>query len=176
MSGRSALGGAVTGHRGWHWGRAAAAGLVAFAAVFVPSDLLDTTLFTRMTSPHWWDYLFATATVLLTATAGGLGRPGCGRGASVGATPITATGAVALAVGCPLCNKIVLAVIGTTGALEYWAPLQPVLGAVSVLLLAFVVCVRWHVAANACANDTSNPTAASGTTAPAPAEKNVAVR
>ncbi len=68
---------------------------------------------------------------------------------------------VALAVGCPLCNKIVLALIGTTGALEYWAPLQPILGAVSVLLLAFVVCVRWHVGANACAEDISEPTAAS---------------
>ncbi len=57
------MSGPVTGRRGWRSGRAAGAGAVAFAAVFVPSDLLDTALFTRMTPPHWWDYLFAVATV-----------------------------------------------------------------------------------------------------------------
>ena len=144
MSGHLSLIRDVLARRGWQWGRAAGTATVAFAAVFVPSDLLDTALFTRMTPPYWWDYVLATATVLLTAVASGLGRSPCADRGSVGTVPITATGAVVLAVGCPLCNKVVLAVMGTAGALELWAPLQPALGAAAVLALSSVVVLRWH--------------------------------
>ncbi|WP_406707854.1 hypothetical protein [Streptomyces halobius] len=40
------------------------------------------------------------------------------------------------AVGCPVCNKLVLLAIGTSGALSIWQPLQPLLAVVSVVLLA----------------------------------------
>ncbi|GAA3974020.1 hypothetical protein GCM10023085_65620 [Actinomadura viridis] len=46
-----------------------------------------------------------------------------------------------LAVGCPVCNKVVLVLLGTSGALTVWAPLQPWLGALSVGLLG-VAAVR----------------------------------
>ena len=46
------------------------------------------------------------------------------------------------AVGCPVCNKIALVVLGYTGALTYFAPLQPVLAVLSVVLLLVVVVVR----------------------------------
>lgn len=32
------------------------------------------------------------------------------------------------AVGCPACNKIAVILLGTSGALNLWAPVQPVLG------------------------------------------------
>ncbi|MEX1172171.1 MAG: hypothetical protein WEG56_06120 [Chloroflexota bacterium] len=41
-----------------------------------------------------------------------------------------------LAIGCPVCNKIVLVALGTSGALTVWAPLQPLVGAASVAILA----------------------------------------
>lgn len=41
-----------------------------------------------------------------------------------------------LAIGCPICNKIVLVLLGTSGALTVFAPLQPVIGAASLVLLA----------------------------------------
>jgi hypothetical protein len=44
-----------------------------------------------------------------------------------------------LAVGCPLCNKLVLAVLGSSGALAVWAPLQPVL-ALAALAIAARAC------------------------------------
>jgi hypothetical protein len=45
-----------------------------------------------------------------------------------------------LAIGCPVCNKLALVLLGTSGALSVWAPIQPVLGAISLgLLLATVV-------------------------------------
>lgn len=47
------------------------------------------------------------------------------------------------AVGCPVCNKIALLALGYTGALTWFAPLQPVL-AVAALALS-VVAVLWRL-------------------------------
>jgi hypothetical protein len=47
-----------------------------------------------------------------------------------------------LAIGCPVCNKIALVLLGTSGALTIWAPLQPIIGAASLLLLAATLAWR----------------------------------
>ena len=44
-----------------------------------------------------------------------------------------------LAVGCPVCNKIVLIALGSTGAVQYFGPVQPYLGAAGVLLLMYAL-------------------------------------
>lgn len=44
-----------------------------------------------------------------------------------------------LAVGCPVCNKLVLIALGSTGAIKYFAPVQPFLAWLAVILLAFAV-------------------------------------
>ena len=49
-----------------------------------------------------------------------------------------------LAIGCPVCNKIALVLLGTSGALTIWAPLQPVIGAASVMLLAATLAWRFR--------------------------------
>ena len=41
-----------------------------------------------------------------------------------------------LAIGCPVCNKVVVALLGVSGALSVFAPLQPIIGAASIALLA----------------------------------------
>lgn len=46
------------------------------------------------------------------------------------------------AVGCPVCNKLVVLAPGTSGALTYFAPLQPVLGFLSVGLLLYALRAR----------------------------------
>jgi hypothetical protein len=48
-----------------------------------------------------------------------------------------------LAAGCPVCNKLVVLAVGTTGAVEYFRPMQPVLGALSIGLLAVALRARW---------------------------------
>lgn len=50
-----------------------------------------------------------------------------------------------LAIGCPVCNKIALVALGTSGALTVWAPLQPIVGAASLVLLAGTVAWRLRV-------------------------------
>ena len=44
-----------------------------------------------------------------------------------------------LAVGCPVCNKLVLIALGSTGAIQYFGPVQPYLGAAGLLLLMYAL-------------------------------------
>jgi len=57
-----------------------------------------------------------------------------------------------LAIGCPVCNKIALVLLGTSGALTVWAPLQPLLGIASLALLGVTLAWRLRMRArgNAC--------------------------
>ena len=52
-----------------------------------------------------------------------------------------------LAIGCPVCNKIALVLLGTSGALTIYAPLQPVIGAVSLALLVGTIVWRFRLRA-----------------------------
>jgi hypothetical protein len=40
-----------------------------------------------------------------------------------------------LAIGCPVCNKVALVLLGASGAMSVYAPLQPLIGAASLALL-----------------------------------------
>ena len=46
------------------------------------------------------------------------------------------------AVGCPICNKVVVIALGTSGALTWFAPVQPYLGVIALGLLAWALRVR----------------------------------
>ena len=46
------------------------------------------------------------------------------------------------AVGCPVCNKLVLLALGTSGAMSFFAPLQPILAVASIGLMAYAVRTR----------------------------------
>ncbi|MFC4603441.1 hypothetical protein [Rhodococcus kronopolitis] len=108
-------------------------------AVGVPTDIIDTPFFGREVPVRWWEYPVLAATAILTALWFGL-RPVAQERRPTGA----AAGVVlaVFAVGCPVCNKIVLLAIGTSGALGFWAPLQPVLAVISLALLTVAVVLR----------------------------------
>ena len=46
------------------------------------------------------------------------------------------------AVGCPVCNKVVLLALGSSGALTWFAPVQPLLAVLSIAGLAWALRVR----------------------------------
>jgi len=71
------------------------------------------------------------------------GEPGAGRTTLAGV-------AAYLAIGCPICNKVVVAALGVSGALSYFAPLQPIIGAVSVALLGATLAWRLRDRARRC--------------------------
>jgi hypothetical protein len=95
-----------------------------------------------MTPVQWWNYPIWTATALLSGLIVatyvrqpvGDSPPDHARGTGVAGGLLSF-----LAVGCPVCNKIVVAAIGVSGALDYWAPIQPVLGVASLGLLAWAL-------------------------------------
>ena len=47
-----------------------------------------------------------------------------------------------LAIGCPVCNKIALLLLGTTGALNLYGPIQPYLGAIGIAMLSLALVIR----------------------------------
>jgi hypothetical protein len=89
----------------------------------------------------WWSY----PTLAATAILGGLVA------ASYVRSPVERTGSArtagggllsVLAIGCPVCNKLVVLALGTSGALAVWAPLQPLLAIASVALLGWALRTR----------------------------------
>jgi hypothetical protein len=52
-----------------------------------------------------------------------------------------------LAIGCPTCNKIALVLLGAGGAASIFGPIQPVIGAVSIVLLSGTLMWRMRLRA-----------------------------
>jgi hypothetical protein len=46
------------------------------------------------------------------------------------------------AVGCPVCNKLALIALGYSGAIQYFAPIQPYLALAGIVLLAYSLRMR----------------------------------
>jgi hypothetical protein len=124
------------------WATAAVAALLFLGLVGVPTGIVSTTLYSRMTPVTWWDYPIWLGTGLLAglivATYVRTPVPGPGLGTNVAGGGLLS----AFAVGCPICNKLVVAVLGVSGALNIWAPLQPLLGLGTVGLLGWALVKR----------------------------------
>lgn len=138
------------------WGRrrwlvAVGATVATTVAVAVPTDLIDTPVFGREVPPTWWSWpallVSAVLTGLLVATYvrehpvpdqsigltdAGADRSGQRWGGAGGVLTF-------FAVGCPVCNKLVLLALGTSGALTWFEPVQPVLSVAAVLVLGWVL-------------------------------------
>lgn len=129
------------------------AGILWLVVSGVPTDIVDTPLFTRMTAVVWWNYPFwvggAVLVGLLAATY--VAEPGAGSTGSFQEKNVAGGGLLSVfAIGCPVCNKLVVLALGYGGALTYFAPVQPLLGFLSVGLLAYALRVRL-AATRACA-------------------------
>lgn len=77
-------------------------------------------------------------------------RPGETRGSTAAAV---GSMAAFVAIGCPVCNKVALLLLGASGAVTVFAPWQPVIGVASILLLALTLAWRFRMLASgpACA-------------------------
>ena len=138
------------------WLIAAVAAAATAVAVGIPTAVIPTPLFSRAVPTQWWNH----PTLVLTSVLAGLliasytsGRPrplAESQQSSDGRRLGPVGGLLAfLAVGCPVCNKLVLLLVGTSGALSLWAPLQPAIAVASVALLA-VATVRRLATEAAC--------------------------
>lgn len=111
-----------------------AAGLATALAIAIPAAVLANPFFVRMTPVRPLDIVLLALTALLAGLLGATyARPGV-------AAPAGSRGGVGgilalLAIGCPVCNKIVVALLGVSGALAYFEPIQPLLGVAGLILL-----------------------------------------
>ncbi|HEY8600349.1 MAG TPA: hypothetical protein VIL85_18075 [Thermomicrobiales bacterium] len=116
-------------------------GFSALVLIGVPTVLIPNPWFGREIPPRPLDYVVFALTVFLVAAlaatyAWPLACPTRERSLTVG-------GLLSFfAVGCPVCNKLAVLALGWGGALTYFAPLQPLLGAVAILLLAATLVAR----------------------------------
>jgi hypothetical protein len=124
----------------------AAAGFLAavgtVAIIGIPTDVIPNPLFGRQTPVHPYDVAVLIALGMLTgalvatyAIARDAGR----------ATKRAGIGSGVLgwfAVSCPVCNKVVVALLGASGATSTFAPLQPALGVLAIALAAGALAVR----------------------------------
>ena len=144
----------LAGVRAWPLRRWLTAVLVAAGAgvaIGVPTGIVPTSFYTRMTPVTWWDYpVWAISAVLVGLTAATYVRTAAEPPATrVGSKrTVAATVLSTFAVGCPVCNKLVVALIGVSGALTYWGPFQPILGILSIAVLAAGLALRLRTLAS----------------------------
>ena len=84
----------------------------------------------------------ATATRLMPLVIEPTGGASHGQGTTLGT--VANLGAF-LAIGCPVCNKVALVLLGAGGAMTVFAPLQPLIGAASLVLLAGTLAWRFRL-------------------------------
>jgi hypothetical protein len=116
--------------------RAVVAAVATVLLIGIPTDIVANPVFGREVPVRAWELPVLLLTGVLTGLWFGL-QPRRGEGVEDSAAPtVGAAGLALFAVGCPVCNKIVLVALGTSGALGTWAPLQPWLAGLSLTLLA----------------------------------------
>ncbi len=118
-------------------GVAVLAAVATFLVIGVPTDIVPNPVFGREVPVRPWEPYVLVLTSVLTGLWFGLQRA---RAASPeqedsSVPTLSAAGLALFAVACPVCNKIVLIALGTSGALGFWEPLQPWLAGISLVAL-----------------------------------------
>jgi len=116
------------------WVRAVPFALIALVFIGIPSDIIDTPIFGRPVELRTIDYVIWIVSSSLIGLVLAIRLPDRFRDAEEKNDVRTVWGGFAsfLAVGCPVCNQFVVAALGTSGALTWWAPVQPIFGALAI--------------------------------------------
>lgn len=128
--------------------RRVAVGVLASVAVGlmigVPTGILETPWYTRMTPVLWWNYpAWALSSFLSGALAATYVRdPAVPVAVTEGGKTFAGTMLSLFAVGCPVCNKLVVLALGVSGALTWFAPIQPLMAVGSLALLTYALRAR----------------------------------
>lgn len=148
------------------WLAAAAAAVVIAVLIGVPTDVIPNPIFGRPVPVTWWSYPVLIATAVLGgllaatyvrigprtagATDGATDGPTDGAGRGLESEPLDRPGRFGgigavlsfFAVGCPVCNKLVVVALGLTGARQFFEPIQPYLAGISLVVLAWALRAR----------------------------------
>jgi hypothetical protein len=122
------------------WFMTTLAAAIGLAAIGLTTAIFENWFFVRMTPVRAQDYvIWIVSSVLMGLIVGSYfvagSTSGDGKMLSGGLLSV-------LAVGCPTCNKLVVLLLGTAGALTFFAPIQLYIGIASVLLLGWTLLLR----------------------------------
>ncbi len=136
------------GRRGW--AAAVAGGIGTLLVVGLGAALIDNPVFGRQLAAREQDYVFWA----ITAVLGGLII------GTYALAPMMDEGKAAsggflsfIAVGCPICNKVAVGLLGTTGALNAFGSSQLFIGLASVALLGWTLLIRAQAVVEGCPVD-----------------------
>jgi hypothetical protein len=144
--------GSLAGWSSRRWAAAAVAAVLVALLIGLPTDVIPNPVFGRPVPVTWWSY----PTLAITAVLGGLlaatyvrdvSGPAASSTASDEIDAPTRNGGIAgllsfFAVGCPVCNKLVIVALGATGARQWFEPVQPLLAVASIAMLAWALRAR----------------------------------
>jgi len=131
------------------WITAMGVSVVVALAIGLPTDVIPNPVFGRPVDVTWWSYPVLVVTAMLSGllVATYVRHDGAAEGVPDEIdTPGRAGGVGGLlsffAVGCPTCNKLAVVALGSTGALDWFAPAQPMLAGLSIVLLVWALRAR----------------------------------
>jgi len=140
------------------WGLSALYTLGAALLIGIPTVLIPNHLFIRMTPTSLQDFgiwgvsvvfigpLMALATLYpIGTTTHAQKRLSAGSGRALAGTLLSF-----FSVGCPICNKLVVLLLGLSGAMTFFNPLRPFLGIASIVLLSVTLFLRVRVLRSGC--------------------------
>lgn len=134
---------------GWRgWSLAIVGALATLLVIGIPTALIDNPVFGRQLEARAQDYwIWGISGVLGGLIAGTFAvAPGLTNHGGMTSGGVLAT----LAVGCPICNKVAVVLLGTSGALNFFGPSQIFLGIASLLLLGWALLVRSQAVVGTC--------------------------
>lgn len=133
------------------WRVAILGGIATAVLVALPTAVIPNPVFGRAVEVTWWSY----PVVVLTGILGGLllatyvkepwmdeAVPEDAQEQKASKLGIAGAFVAYFAVGCPVCNKLVLIALGASGAMTWFAPLQPILAIASVILMGVALRIR----------------------------------
>ncbi len=128
------------------WWFAAATTMATYLFIAIPTDLIDNPVFGRDVPPTPWSRTALAISAVLAGLVAAtyVATPDSAPRAREGRLGAAGGMVTFFAVGCPVCNKLVLLALGYSGAIKFFGPLQPYLavGAITLLGWAFVGRVR----------------------------------
>ncbi len=110
----------------------------------IPTSLIPNPIFHRMTPSTPLDYFFLLTTSFLGGLYFAIPASACPHDAKAAGGGILGL----LAFACPVCDKLLVLLLGTTFLMAYFDPLRPILGAISILVLLIAINGKLQAKAN----------------------------
>lgn len=144
---------ALTALRTWdsrRWGAAVVASVGSLVLLGIPTAMIPNPVFARQIEAPAWTYPSLVVTAVLAGlllasyvrprAAAGTVDAAAGDATTEETRSFTVGGLLSFfAIGCPTCNKLVLLALGSSGAITWFEPVQPVLAIAGIAVLAWAL-------------------------------------